>query len=131
VPTPCFGAASTTRRTASTPASCPRRRGSRRRVAQRPLPSMMMPTWSLEERLLCITKFPCQKKSPLSSGAKDAEPRIGGVFLPGSLGRIADEAFEHGEIFEKAAAAVLGQAATGVRSIALVPFGDLDQAGFL
>src|SRR5215467_10688955 len=85
--------------------------------------------WSLEERLLCITKSPCKKT--LLSGAKDAEPRIGGVFLAGSLGRIADEAFEHGEIFEKAAAAVLGQAATGMRSIALVAFGDLDQAGFL
>src|SRR5271168_2279973 len=107
---PCFGAASTMRRTALTPASCPRRRGNRRRVAHRPLPSMMMPTCSLEERLLCITKSPCKKRAR-PSGGKDAEPGIRGVFLPGRLGRIADEAFEHGEIIEKAATAVLGQAA--------------------
>src|SRR6202051_4103406 len=106
---PCFGAASTTRRTALTPASCPRRRDKRRPVAQRPLPSMMMPTCSLEKRLLCITKFPCKKRAR-PSGGKDAEPGIGRVFLPGSLGRVADEAFEHGEIIEKAATAVLGQA---------------------
>ena len=42
---PSPGAASTTRRTASAPARCPAERGSPRRVAQRPLPSMMMATW--------------------------------------------------------------------------------------
>src|SRR3984957_14302095 len=137
---PCFGAASTTRRTASTPASCPRRRGNRRRVAHRPLPSMMMPTCSLEacsleacsleERLLCITKFPCKKRARLSDG-KDAEPRVRGVFLPGSLGCIAHEAFEHREIVEKAATAVFRQTAARMRSVALITLGDLDQPGFL
>jgi hypothetical protein len=44
-------AARTTVRTASTPLRWPSARGSPRRVAQRPLPSMMMATWpgSLED----------------------------------------------------------------------------------
>ena len=46
VATPRSGAASTTRRAASTPARCPAERGRPRRVAQRPLPSMMMATCS-------------------------------------------------------------------------------------
>ena len=44
VPMPCLGAASTMRRMVSTPASGPRTRDRPRRVAHRPLPSMMMPT---------------------------------------------------------------------------------------
>src|SRR5689334_20758587 len=36
---------STTRRRAVTPALCPARRGRRRRVAQRPLPSIITATW--------------------------------------------------------------------------------------
>src|SRR6185436_11228179 len=47
------------------------------------------------------------------------------------LGGVADELLEHGEIVEKAAAPDPGQATTGVRTIALIALGDLDQAGFL
>ena len=48
VPIPRSRAASTARRTASTPAACPAVRGRPRATAQRPLPSMMMATWSPE-----------------------------------------------------------------------------------
>jgi hypothetical protein len=43
--TPRSTQASTTPRTASTPLTCPATRGSKRLVAQRPLPSMMMAIW--------------------------------------------------------------------------------------
>src|SRR5512146_409830 len=45
VPIPRSGAASTIRRTTSAPARCPAARERPWRVAQRPLPSMMIPTW--------------------------------------------------------------------------------------
>src|SRR5918911_2844364 len=44
--TPASAQAMVMRRTFSVPAWCPARRGSPRRIAQRPLPSMMMPTWA-------------------------------------------------------------------------------------
>ena len=52
----------------------------------------------------------------------------GGAFLAGGLGGVAHQPLEHGEIVEKAAAAGFGQAAGGVRSVALVALGDFDQA---
>src|SRR5262245_29847958 len=60
---PRSGAASTMRRTVSTPAGRPAARGRPRRVAQRPLPSMMMATWkwSLWSGVLCIVKLPGKK----------------------------------------------------------------------
>src|SRR5450759_158631 len=61
MPTPESGAASTTRRAASTPARCPMMRGRPRPVAQRPLPSIMIPTC----RVLCISKFIGIKKGSL------------------------------------------------------------------
>src|ERR1700756_19218 len=122
---PWSGGASTMRLMASTPASCPRRRDRPRRVAQRPLPSMMMPTCSLshnspgslEARRLCITKFPCKKTR---SGWQDAEPRQRALLLARCLGGVAHQAFEHGKIVEKAAAAGLGEASRGVRAVALI-----------
>src|SRR5271165_2268861 len=133
---PWSGAASTMRRIASTPASCPRRRDRPRRVAQRPLPSMMMPTWrlsrclsdSLEENLLCITKLPSKK---MTSSRQDAEPRQGALLLARRLGGVAHQPFQHGEIVEKAAAAGLGEAARRVGTVALIALGDLDQARLL
>src|ERR1035441_1193369 len=61
VPMPAAGAASTARRAASTPARCPMMRGSPRPAAQRPLPSMMIPTC----RVLCISKLIGIKKDSL------------------------------------------------------------------
>jgi len=55
---PTSGARSTTRRSAATPARCPAMRGNPRRVAQRPLPSMMIATCNPSGLLLCIVKFP-------------------------------------------------------------------------
>src|SRR4029077_9878249 len=97
------------RRIASTPASCPRRRDSPRRVAHLPLPSMMMPTCSLVLKLLCIAKLPFKKKPEEKSGRQDAEAGKRGAFLPRGLCGIAPQPLQHGEIVEKAAAAVLGQ----------------------
>src|SRR5438045_3785555 len=61
---PKLCAASKVRRTASAPARWPARRGSPRAVAQRPFPSMMMPTWSPDlwlRKELCIVKFGLKK----------------------------------------------------------------------
>src|ERR1051326_4605965 len=44
--TPASAQAMVMRRTFSVPALWPARRGKPRRLAQRPLPSMMMPTWA-------------------------------------------------------------------------------------
>ncbi len=74
VPTPWSGAASTMRRIASTPASWPRGRDRPRRVAQRPLPSMMMPTCSraaaspLECDVTLHYKVSGQKNEMIKSG---------------------------------------------------------------
>src|SRR5688500_4621719 len=66
VPMPAVGAASTTRRTARAPSAWPAVRGRPRAVAQRPLPSMMMPTWIPENALvskgLCVIKSVRKKK---------------------------------------------------------------------
>src|SRR5918912_1474418 len=48
--TPASAQAMVMRRTFSVPAWWPARRGRPRRIAQRPLPSMMMPTWAGIER---------------------------------------------------------------------------------
>src|SRR5512146_2349532 len=53
--TPSAGAASTTCRTASAPWRCPAERGRPRAEAHRPLPSMMIATWSAFER--CVTEL--------------------------------------------------------------------------
>src|SRR6266852_3718501 len=65
------------------------------------------------------------------SGRKNAELACAGVFLACSPGRVADQPLQHGEIIEKAAAADLRQATTGMRPVALVALGDFDQSGFL
>src|SRR6266545_2512160 len=56
---PRSGAASTTRRTACAPARWPAARGRPRRVAQRPLPSMMIATW---REVLCFIKSVLKKR---------------------------------------------------------------------
>jgi len=60
---PESGAASTMRRTASTPARWPAARGIPREVAQRPLPSMMIATWkvALRCRVLGIVEYGFKK----------------------------------------------------------------------
>src|SRR5258705_2446531 len=64
---PRSGAASTARRTASAPARWPAPRGRPRRVAQRPLPSMMIATC---REALCFIKPNLKKKRrPASAGA--------------------------------------------------------------
>jgi hypothetical protein len=55
------GAASTTRRTAAAPSRWPAARGNPRAVAQRPLPSMMIPT--CRPAMLCRRKVLCTIKS--------------------------------------------------------------------
>src|SRR6266576_6929141 len=67
------GAISTARRTASAPARCPAARGSPRRVAQRPLPSMTIATW---REVLCIIKQSRKKKESTSACARRADQRF-------------------------------------------------------
>ncbi len=51
--------------------------------------------------------------------------------LAGGLGGVPHQPLEHGEIFQEAAAAELGQAATGMGAVALITLGDLDETGLL
>lgn len=62
---PCPGAAETIRRTVSTPARWPSARGTPRRSAHRPLPSMMMATWRL----------PRPREAPAAGSAASAAGR--------------------------------------------------------
>src|SRR5581483_8603389 len=61
MPMPHFGAACTTRRTASAPERWPATRGKPRAVAHLPFPSMIIPTC----RELCVIKLSDIKKDPL------------------------------------------------------------------
>src|SRR6266850_7615377 len=70
--TPRSGAAVTTRRTASAPARWPAPRARPRRVAQRPLPSMMIATC---REVLCFIKQILKKKS-VSTRAGGADQRL-------------------------------------------------------
>src|SRR6266540_778043 len=70
--TPRSRVASTTRRTASAPARWPAPRARPRRVAQRPLPSMMIATW---REVLCFIK-PILKKKSVSTRAGGADQRF-------------------------------------------------------
>src|SRR5258708_775536 len=70
-PTPSPGAARTMRRTVSAPERWPAARGRRRRVAQRPLPSMTMATCS---EVLCVIKFLPKKRE--MSPARRADQRF-------------------------------------------------------
>src|SRR5580692_7024613 len=63
------------------------------------------------------------------SGRNNAESNRG-VGLRGP-GGVAHQPFEHGQIVEKAAVADFRQPATGMRPVALVALGNVDQAGFL
>src|SRR5262245_11448052 len=82
VRTPRPGAAFTTRRTASAPRRCPAVRGSPRAAAQRPLPSMMIATWSPTPtsfvKVLFIAKYPLKKKRRLVAerAARRADDRL-------------------------------------------------------
>src|SRR5215468_9060909 len=126
---PSAGDASTTRRTASTPARCPAARGRPRRTAQRPLPSIMMATCrpSFPGRVLCIIK----SADKIFSGACQA--RELGCRRRGfhRLGGIAHHLLEHGEIFEVARAALARDAAERLRPVLLEALGDLDEPGLL
>src|SRR5436190_4327456 len=70
---PQFGAMRTTHRTASAPARWPAARGSPRRVAQRPLPSITIATW---KEVLCFIKQSRKKKSSPSACARRADQRF-------------------------------------------------------
>src|SRR5438045_2451876 len=63
----------TTRRTASAPARWPAGRGSPRRVAQRPLPSMTMATC---REVLCFIKLSRKKKEFTSARTRYADQRF-------------------------------------------------------
>src|SRR6266481_7977195 len=75
-------------------------------------------------------KVPLQKKL-CGSGGQDTEPRGGGFVLARGPGRVTDQPLEHGQVVEKAAAAAFREATTGVRPVALIAFGDVDEACFL
>src|SRR5437879_3884880 len=77
---PSRGAASTMRRTATAPARWPAARGRARRVAQRPLPSMMIATCG---EVLCFIKSLRKKKwGPASALPRDANQRLHMVEVP-------------------------------------------------
>src|SRR5436189_1540287 len=105
-PMPSPGAASTTRRTASAPARCPAVRGSPRRVAQRPFPSITTATCSaalaLVFKLLCIAKFLPKKFSRRREALHQTPPR--GRVGAGGGRRIGDHGLEDREIVEEAPA---------------------------
>src|SRR6266508_2963691 len=67
------GAISTTRRTAAAPARWPAARGSPRRVAQRPLPSITIATW---KEVLCFIKRSRKKREWMSACARRANQRF-------------------------------------------------------
>src|ERR1700737_1181490 len=117
VPIPSPGAASTTRRIASTPAWCPAERGSPRRTAHRPLPSMMTATW-IELEVLCMSKSPRQKKW-LRRSAPERVPRR------------ADQRFHVGQVPRELAAAHRGEPVLGPRPPAVEALGTGDIVGFL
>ena len=68
-------------------------------------------------------KVSLQKKA---SGGEDSKSGNRHVLFSGGLGGIADQAFQHGEVVEKAAAAAFGQAATGMRTVAFIALDDFD-----
>src|SRR5258708_937739 len=108
------------------PASWPRRRGKFCLIAQRPLPSMITPTCSLSEGVVCITKFLGKK----ISGRKHPKSIFRGFFSRRLRG-IPHQPLQHREILQEPAPARFGQATTRVRAVALITFGDLDKPGFL
>src|SRR3954447_1963720 len=66
-----------------------------------------------------------------SGAARDQTGRRWRRLLAGRRRGVADEALEHGQIIEEAAASGLGQPAGGVWAIALIALGDLDEASLL
>src|ERR1700682_5978963 len=75
-------------------------------------------------------KVSLQKKLS-RSGGQDTEPGGSGFVLAGGPGRVTDQPLEHGQIVEKAAAAAFRQATTGMRPVARIALGDIDEACFL
>src|SRR5262245_30970567 len=132
-PTPRSGAASTTRRTASAPARWPAVRASPRRIAQRPLPSMMSATCSgasaLDPRLVCITKS--ARKN--FSGGREAlhEPPARRRRRARGGGGIGDDTLEHREVVDEALAPGGREPAGRLRAVVAESLRDLHQAGFL
>src|SRR5262245_34748103 len=117
---PRVGAASAIRRTVSTPARWPAMRGRPRRVAQRPLPSMIMATCksrfgsAFQERELCIVKSP--DKNFWSGRCQLLQPRLGGLFLH-RVCSIAHDLLQHGEIVEITYTPLLGDVAHRLRAV--------------
>src|SRR5262249_24461840 len=71
-----------------------------------------------------------QKKSPSGRGPSLRE-LAGDAGVPGRAQGVGDDAFQHGNVFEKALAAFRGQPAQGLRAVALEPFPDFDEPGLL
>src|SRR5229473_3292973 len=71
-------------------------------------------------------KVSLQKKL-CRSGGQDTEPGGSGF----GLARVTNQPLEHGQIVEKAASAAFRQATTGMRPVALITLGDVDEACFL
>src|SRR5713101_6907622 len=100
---PRSGAASIARRTAFAPARWPAGRGKPRRVAQRPLPSMIiarcMP--ALDCKVLCIIKFLPKKNL---SGRREPRRQTPHRFVLAGRGRVTHNLLQHLDVFEIAAA---------------------------
>src|SRR2546426_7025292 len=132
-PMPSPGAASTTRRTASAPARCPAVRGSPRRAAQRPFPSITTATCSgalgLAFKLLCIAKSLPKKFSRRREALHQtpARSRVGA----GGGRCIGDHGLEDREIVEEAPAPRGREPAGRLRAMVAEALRDLDQAGLL
>src|SRR5262245_32600360 len=105
VPMPSAGAAATTRRTASTPARCPARRGSPRARAQRPLPSIAIATWKPCGQVLVMAKY-----LPMEEGSRSRRTA--------PLGR-ADQRLHPDEVVGERPAPGRRQAVLGARHAAL------------
>src|SRR5262245_51011932 len=117
VPMPSDGAAATARRTASTPARWPARRGSPRARAQRPLPSMAIATWKPCGQVLGMAKY-------LPMEEDGGSPRTA------PLGR-ADQRLHPDEVVGERAAARRRQGVLGARHAALEALLAGDVAGVL
>src|SRR5690606_24321114 len=72
--------ASTVSRSACTPARCPSTRGSNRRVAQRPLPSMMTATWT-GSRLRSMSCSSCSSADAAPPATGSRPLACGGIFI--------------------------------------------------
>src|SRR5580704_16352058 len=100
------GAASMVRRTAAAPARCPAARGRPRRLAQRPLPSIIMAAWIISWSRLTVS-------------------------LPASFFHCLNEGFHVVQVLLQRLAAGVGQRVLGLGHAAFKALGATDVPGLL